>query len=58
MIDPYDVGGLADAMYEVLSNVGLREDMIKRGLKRAKMFSWERCAKEMLRVYEEVYNDR
>lgn len=58
MVDPYDVDGLADAMHKVLTNDGLREDMIKKGLKRAKMFSWEKCAKEMLDVYEEVYNDR
>ena len=58
MIDPHDVDGLADAMHEVLTNDGLREDMIKRGLERAKMFSWEKCAKETLKVYAEVYNER
>ena len=58
MIDPHDVDGLADAMHKVLSNEGLRDDMIKRGLERAKMFSWERCARETLEVYEEVYNER
>ena len=56
MIDPHDVDRLADAMHEVLSNDRLREDMIKKGLERAKMFSWEKCAKETLKVYEEVYN--
>lgn len=56
MVDPYDVDGLADAMHKVLTNDGLREDMIKKGLERAKMFSWEKCAKETLEVYEEVYN--
>lgn len=56
MVNPYDVDGLADAMYEVLTNDELREDMIKKGLERAKMFSWEKCAKETLDVYEEVYN--
>ena len=55
MIDPYDVDGLARAMYEVLTNDGLREDMIKRGLERAKMFSWEKSARKTLEVYEEVY---
>jgi len=58
MIDPYDVDGLAKAMHEVLNNNGLREDMIKKGLKRAKMFSWEKCAKGVLRVYEEVLEKR
>jgi glycosyltransferase involved in cell wall biosynthesis len=44
--------------HKVLSNEGLREDMIKRGLERAKMFSWEKCARETLKVYEEVYNKK
>ena len=57
MVDPHDVDGLADAMHKVLSNDGLREDMIKKGLKRAKIFNWEKCAKETLEVYEEAYNE-
>jgi len=40
MVDPCDVDGLADVMYEVLTNDGLREDMIRRGLERTKTFSW------------------
>jgi len=58
MIDPYDVNGLAKAMHEVLNNEELKEDMIKKGLERAKMFGWERCAKETLEVYEEVIEGR
>ncbi|MBA7706714.1 hypothetical protein ES703_115571 [subsurface metagenome] len=42
-------------MYEVLTNDGLREDMIKKELKQAKKFSWKKCAKETLEVYQEVY---
>ena len=57
MVDPYDIDGLVDAMYEVLTNEGLRENMIKKGLERAKMFSWEKCARETLEVYEEVYDE-
>jgi glycosyltransferase involved in cell wall biosynthesis len=55
MVDPSDIDGLVDVMRKVLSNDGLREDMVKKGLKRAKMFSWEKAAKETLEVYEEVY---
>ena len=54
MVDPYDIDALAKAMYEVLSNEGLREDMIKKGLEKAKLFSWGKCAKEVLEVYEEI----
>ena len=56
MIDPYDIDLLASSMYEVLTNDELKADMIKKGLERAKMFSWEKCARETLEVYEEVYN--
>lgn len=54
MIDPNDSDRLANAMYNVLTDNGLKEDMIKKGLKRAKMFSWERAAEEVLEVYKSV----
>ncbi len=56
MINPYDVDGLAKAMYDVLTNDGLKEDMRKKGLERAKLFSWDKAARETLKVYEEVYS--
>jgi len=54
-VDPYDADQLARVIYEVLTDTGLREDLILKGLKRAKMFSWDRATKETLKVYEEVY---
>jgi glycosyltransferase involved in cell wall biosynthesis len=54
MVNPYDVNGLAEAMYEVLMNEALRQAMIKKGLKRARMFTWDRAAKEMLKVYRSL----
>ncbi len=56
MVDPHDVDELADTMYDVLTNDGLKEDLIKKGLERAKMFSWEKCALETLKVYKELYS--
>ena len=56
MINPYSVDELANKMYEVLTNDGLREELSKKGLERAKLFSWKKCAEEHLKVYEEVYN--
>jgi glycosyltransferase involved in cell wall biosynthesis len=56
MVNPYDVDELANRMYEVLTNNGLREELSKKGLERAKLFSWKKCAEETLKVYEEVYN--
>jgi glycosyltransferase involved in cell wall biosynthesis len=53
-VDPHDVEGIAKAMEQLL-NEELRNEMRTRGLARAKLFSWERTARETLKVYEEVY---
>lgn len=54
-IDPTNVNELADAMIKIISDTSLKDEMVKKGLKRAKKFSWIRTAKETLSVYEEVY---
>jgi len=54
LIDPYDVEAIAEAMYRVLTDGDLRAELVKRGLERVKQFSWERCARETLRVYEKA----
>jgi len=57
MVDPYNIDKWVTAMYNVLTNDGLKQDLIKKGLKRAKSFSCEKTAKETIKVYEEVYNE-
>ena len=54
LVDPYNVNEIADAMYEVLTNEELKDELIRKGLERAKMFTWEKCTKETLKVYEDV----
>jgi len=54
MVDPTDINTLAKVIYEVLTNEGLRDDMIQKGFERAKMFSWEKTARETLKVYEQL----
>lgn len=57
-VDPYNIDEIAEAMYKVLTDQKLKEDLIKKGLERAKQFSWEKTAKETLEVYKEVYRER
>ncbi len=54
LVDPFDIEGLADDIYKVLSDGELRREMSWKGIERARMFSWEKTVKETLRVYEEV----
>jgi glycosyltransferase involved in cell wall biosynthesis len=43
-------------MYEVLTNKDLRKELSKKGIERAKLFSWKKCAEETLKVYESLQN--
>lgn len=53
-VDPYDIDGLANMVYKVLTDDSLKENLIRKGLERAKWFTWDRAAKDTLKVYEEI----
>ncbi len=54
MVDPNDVNSLCEAMYNVLKYKKLWHHMSKKGLERAKLFSWKEAAKKILGIYDEV----
>jgi len=56
LVNPYDVDALARAMHGILTDKGLKESLVKKGLERVKQFSWEKCAEETIRVYEAACN--
>ncbi|OGW46928.1 MAG: hypothetical protein A2Y66_08420 [Nitrospirae bacterium RBG_13_41_22] len=55
-VDPYSVESIAEGIYKVLTDEGLRQGLIQKGLERANLFSWEKSAKEHIKVFEEVLN--
>lgn len=52
LVDPYNPDEIAEAMSKVLLEDRLRQELIEKGLQRAKQFSWEKCARETLDVLE------
>lgn len=44
LVDPYDVQSISDALQRVVSDEALREELIKKGKKRAATFTWENSA--------------
>lgn len=54
MVNPYNSGQLARAMEEALGNENLRERMILKGREQAKKFSWDKCARETLEIFESM----
>lgn len=53
-VDPYSPEDIAEKIQLLISDNKLREELRRKGLERAKKFSWEKCAKEMIKVIEEV----
>ena len=54
LVDPYDVDSIADGMRRVLDDPALAADLRRRGLARAREFSWERSVEKTLGVYRDV----
>lgn len=54
LVDPCDVDRLKEAMIQILEDEKKRREMVERGMARAKIFSWEKCAQGTLAVYKKV----
>jgi glycosyltransferase involved in cell wall biosynthesis len=54
LVDPYDVAAIANGMRVMLQDAALRASMVARGLRRAKDFSWDKCARQVLDVFDTV----
>jgi len=50
LINPNNPEEIADAIYKVLSDENLRNELIKKGQENVKRFSWPKCAKETLKI--------
>jgi glycosyltransferase involved in cell wall biosynthesis len=54
LVDPYDPGAIADGIELVLTNEDLRADLRRRGLARARQFSWEQSVRRVREIYSEA----
>jgi len=52
-IDPYDSNSLAEGIRKIINN-NLRNRLIKKGIYRAKLFSWENAAEKYLGVFNNL----
>ncbi len=53
--DPNNSEELAVLMLKVLNDKNLSAEFIRRGIERAKLFSWENSAKQLKDIFEEVF---
>ena len=54
LADPYDVESIVEGIRRVLSDPELAAEMRRKGLIRAREFSWERSVAKTLEVYQQV----
>lgn len=53
--NPYDVNDLVNKLFQLTENKNLRNQLIQKGRKRIKNFSWEKCAKKTLEILIKTY---
>jgi glycosyltransferase involved in cell wall biosynthesis len=56
--DPLDVQEMADKMVRLVQDQGLRKELMAKGSKRARDFSWDECAQRTNAVMDQVLTPR
>src|SRR3989337_4451998 len=50
LFNPYDVKEMVECLREVVESEGLRRELVKRGRERVKDFSWEKAARQTMKI--------
>lgn len=56
--DAYSVKSIAENLYRLYKNPDLREKLSRKGLERAKLFTWEKSAEKLHAIYTELANEK
>jgi glycosyltransferase involved in cell wall biosynthesis len=56
LVDPTDPQALSQAVFKLIGSRELRQSYSKKGISRAKKFSWQSTAKHTLKIYEKAEN--
>ena len=54
LVNPYDIVEIAKAIKNVIKNDKLKKEMIEKGLKQARKFTWENSVKKLEKIYSEL----
>jgi glycosyltransferase involved in cell wall biosynthesis len=58
MVPPEDVEALAQAMWQLMSDQALRNDLVRRGYEQVKRFTWRQSAGKLLDIYSHIAGER
>jgi glycosyltransferase involved in cell wall biosynthesis len=54
LVDPTEVDEMTVAIWRLLSDPALRRELSEKGLKRARLFSWRKAARQTLKIYRRL----
>jgi glycosyltransferase involved in cell wall biosynthesis len=54
LIDPKDINAFSNALYNLLTDDDLKEELIRKGLQQSTKFRWETAAKKTIEVYKKA----
>jgi len=54
LVDPYDTDAICAGLADLLDHQDRRDDLARRGLDRARRFTWGQVAEQTVRVYDSV----
>ncbi len=52
-IDPYDIKDMSEAIIDLYTKNNV-DETVRKGLAQSKKFSWEKCAKQTLKIFEDM----
>jgi glycosyltransferase involved in cell wall biosynthesis len=54
LVDPYNTEAISQALAELLQSQAQRDELARRGLERARHFTWPQVADQTVRVYQKI----
>ncbi len=57
IVDPFDAGSIANAMFQISTDKLLRDEISTKGLERAKLFTWDKSADRLWKSIERVIQE-
>ncbi|HLC45165.1 MAG TPA: glycosyltransferase family 1 protein [Patescibacteria group bacterium] len=57
LVDPLDTEGMSEALEKLLKDTSFRASLAERGRRRAREFSWKKCATQTLQLYRDSIVD-
>jgi glycosyltransferase involved in cell wall biosynthesis len=58
LVDPYRTEAIAEGLRKLLEEQPLRDELARRGLERARLFTWPQVAEQTLKVYRFVAGEK